>query len=61
MAPELYNGAIAAVPFVDMVTTMLDESIPLTTSEFDEWGNPQRQENIMIICYHIPLMIKSNL
>ena len=41
MAPELYNGVIAAVPFVDVVTTMLDETIPLTTSEFDEWGNPK--------------------
>ncbi|MEA1786297.1 S9 family peptidase [Arenibacter sp. GZD96] len=40
MAPELYNGVIAAVPFVDVVTTMLDESIPLTTGEYDEWGNP---------------------
>ena len=40
MAPELYNGVIAAVPFVDVVTTMLDDSIPLTTSEYDEWGNP---------------------
>ena len=40
MAPELYNGVIAAVPFVDVVTTMLDKSIPLTTSEYDEWGNP---------------------
>ncbi|MEQ9187175.1 MAG: S9 family peptidase [Cryomorphaceae bacterium] len=41
MAPELWNGIIAAVPFVDVVTTMLDESIPLTTGEFDEWGNPK--------------------
>ena len=41
MAPELYNGIAAAVPFVDVVTTMLDESIPLTTNEFDEWGNPK--------------------
>lgn len=41
MRPELYKGVIAAVPFVDVVTTMLDESIPLTTSEFDEWGNPK--------------------
>jgi len=41
MAPELYNGVAAAVPFVDVVTTMLDESIPLTTNEFDEWGNPK--------------------
>jgi oligopeptidase B len=40
MAPELFRGMIAAVPFVDVVTTMLDESIPLTTSEYDEWGNP---------------------
>lgn len=40
MAPDLYNGVIAAVPFVDVVTTMLDDSIPLTTGEYDEWGNP---------------------
>ena len=39
-APELFNGIIAAVPFVDVITTMLDESIPLTTGEYDEWGNP---------------------
>ena len=38
--PDLWHGVIAAVPFVDVVTTMLDESIPLTTNEFDEWGNP---------------------
>ena len=41
MAPELYAGMVAHVPFVDIVTTMLDESIPLTTNEFDEWGNPR--------------------
>lgn len=40
MEPELYRGVIAAVPFVDVVTTMLDDSIPLTTGEYDEWGNP---------------------
>ncbi|MGF1586029.1 MAG: S9 family peptidase [Bacteroidales bacterium] len=40
LEPELYRGVIAAVPFVDVVTTMLDESIPLTTGEYDEWGNP---------------------
>lgn len=40
MNPELYHGVIAAVPFVDVVTTMLDDTIPLTTSEYDEWGNP---------------------
>lgn len=39
-APTLYNGIVAQVPFVDVVTTMLDESIPLTTGEYDEWGNP---------------------
>jgi oligopeptidase B len=44
MAPELYLGIIAAVPFVDVVTTMLDESIPLTTGEFDEWGNPKNRD-----------------
>ena len=40
MRPDLFKGVIAAVPFVDVVTTMLDSSIPLTTSEYDEWGNP---------------------
>jgi len=40
MEPTLYNGVVAAVPFVDIVTTMLDDSIPLTTGEYDEWGNP---------------------
>lgn len=40
MAPELFSGILASVPFVDVVTTMLDESIPLTTSEYDKWGNP---------------------
>ncbi len=43
MAPELYLGVVATVPFVDVVTTMLDESIPLTTGEFDEWGNPKHK------------------
>ena len=41
MAPEMFKGIIAAVPFVDVITTMEDESIPLTTGEFDEWGNPK--------------------
>ncbi|MFM7078911.1 MAG: S9 family peptidase [Bacteroidota bacterium] len=41
MAPEKYKGVVAAVPFVDVITTMLDASIPLTTSEYDEWGNPE--------------------
>ena len=44
MNPELYNGVIAAVPFVDVVSTMLDETIPLTTGEYDEWGNPNDKE-----------------
>jgi len=44
MAPELWHGVIAQVPFVDVVNTMLDESIPLTTNEFDEWGNPKNKE-----------------
>ncbi|MBT8375872.1 MAG: prolyl oligopeptidase family serine peptidase, partial [Bacteroidia bacterium] len=42
-APQLYNGIVAAVPFVDVVTTMLDDSIPLTTGEYDEWGNPNEE------------------
>ena len=44
MRPDLWAGMIAAVPFVDVITTMLDESIPLTTGEFDEWGNPKNKE-----------------
>jgi oligopeptidase B len=44
LEPELFNGVIAAVPFVDVMTTMLDESIPLTTLEYDEWGNPNEKE-----------------
>ncbi|WP_044220230.1 S9 family peptidase [Chitinophaga pinensis] len=44
MRPGLWNGVIAAVPFVDVITTMLDESIPLTTGEFDEWGNPKKKD-----------------
>jgi oligopeptidase B len=44
MSPDLWSGVIAAVPFVDVVTTMLDESIPLTTGEYNEWGNPNEKE-----------------
>ena len=44
MAPELWKGAIAAVPFVDVVTTMLDPTIPLTSNEWDEWGDPREKE-----------------
>lgn len=43
-APELYHGVIAQVPFVDVVTTMLDDTIPLTTGEYDEWGNPNKKK-----------------
>lgn len=45
MAPELYKGVIAQVPFVDVITTMLDDTIPLTTGEYDEWGNPNEKES----------------
>jgi oligopeptidase B len=44
MAPTMWRGIISAVPFVDVITTMLDETIPLTTFEFDEWGNPKNKE-----------------
>jgi len=44
LAPDMYNGVSARVPFVDVVTTMLDESIPLTSGEWDEWGDPRRKE-----------------
>jgi len=44
MAPELYKGVIAQVPFMDVITTMLDDTIPLTTGEYDEWGNPNEKE-----------------
>ena len=44
MEPELWKGAIAAVPFVDVITTMLDASIPLTSGEWDEWGNPKEKK-----------------
>jgi oligopeptidase B len=44
MRPDLFKGIVAEVPFVDVVTTMLDASIPLTTGEYDEWGNPNQKE-----------------
>jgi oligopeptidase B len=43
MRPDLFHGVVAAVPFVDVITTMLDDSIPLTTGEYDEWGNPNEK------------------
>lgn len=44
LEPTLFNGIVAQVPFVDVVTTMLDDTIPLTTGEYDEWGNPNEEE-----------------
>ncbi len=54
MEPELYNGVIAAVPFVDVVSTMLDETIPLTTNEFDEWGNPKNKDSYEYMLSYSP-------
>lgn len=54
MRPDLFAGAIAEVPFVDVVTTMLDESIPLTTSEYDEWGDPRVEEYYRYILSYSP-------
>ena len=54
MAPELYRGVIAAVPFVDVITTMMDETIPLTTFEWLEWGNPNIQEQYEYMLSYSP-------
>lgn len=54
MAPELYRGVVAAVPFVDVVTTMLDPDIPLTTGEWDEWGNPADPETYHYMLSYSP-------
>jgi oligopeptidase B len=54
MRPDLWKGVIAAVPWVDVVTTMLDESIPLTTSEFDEWGNPKDKHHYEYMLSYSP-------
>lgn len=54
MAPSLFHGIVAAVPFVDVVTTMLDDSIPLTTGEYDEWGNPNHEEYFHYIKSYSP-------
>ncbi|MEN0005392.1 MAG: prolyl oligopeptidase family serine peptidase, partial [Bacteroidota bacterium] len=54
MRPDLWKGVVAAVPFVDVVTTMLDESIPLTTGEYDEWGNPNDKEYYDYILSYSP-------
>ena len=54
MAPELFKGIVAAVPFVDVVTTMLDEDIPLTTFEYDEWGNPNNKDSYEYMLSYSP-------
>lgn len=54
MRPDLWKGVVAAVPFVDVITTMLDESIPLTTGEYDEWGNPNEKEYYDYILSYSP-------
>ena len=54
MQPELWRGVVAQVPFVDVLTTMLDESIPLTTGEFEEWGNPKDKEYYAYIKSYSP-------
>lgn len=54
MRPELFHGIVANVPFVDVVTTMLDDTIPLTTSEYDEWGNPNIEELYWYILSYSP-------
>ena len=54
MAPELFRAAVAAVPFVDVVTTMLDETIPLTVPEFEEWGNPKERDYYEYILSYSP-------
>lgn len=54
MAPDLWHGIVAQVPFVDVVNTMLDESIPLTTNEYDEWGNPNEKEAYLYMKSYSP-------
>lgn len=54
MRPDLWRGVVAAVPFVDVINTMLDETIPLTTGEFDEWGNPKIKEQFDYIMTYSP-------
>jgi len=54
LAPQLFKGIIAAVPFVDVLTTMLDSSLPLTTGEYDEWGNPNEKEFYEYIAQYSP-------
>lgn len=55
LRPDLFAGIVAAVPFVDVVTTMLDDSIPLTTGEYDEWGNPNKEQYYHYIKSYSPV------
>jgi oligopeptidase B len=54
LRPDLYRGINAGVPFVDVLTTMLDDSIPLTTGEYDEWGNPHKEEYYKYMAQYSP-------
>ena len=54
MAPDLWNGIVAHVPYVDVITTMSDPSIPLTTNEYDEWGNPENKEHYFYMKSYSP-------
>jgi len=54
MSPQSFNGIIADVPFVDVVSTMLDEDIPLTSNEFDEWGNPKNKDSYEYMLSYSP-------
>lgn len=54
MRPDLFNGVIAAVPFVDVVTTMLDDTIPLTTAEYREWGDPRQKQDYLYMKSYSP-------
>lgn len=54
LAPQLYNGILSAVPFVDVVSTMLDDTIPLTTGEYDEWGNPNHKDSYEYMLSYSP-------
>ncbi len=54
MRPELFAAAVADVPFVDVIHTMLDDSLPLTVTEYDEWGDPHRPEVFALMCTYSP-------